>query len=150
MTDKQKGMIDVSGKKVTKRRATASSRVALGAQAYKALREGASPKGNVLEAARLAAIMATKRTAEIIPMCHPLSINQVLVNFDCSDKDMSVTSTVEVNYEGKTGVEMEALLGAVIASLTIYDMLKWSDKSMVIEETRLVSKTGGKSGDFRR
>jgi cyclic pyranopterin phosphate synthase len=158
MADKRKakkakqlrGMVDVSAKNVTKRLARASSTIVLGRKAYRALVEGRSPKGNVLEAAKLAAVMAAKSTAALIPMCHPLSINQVLVDFACDAKAGAVTSLVEVNYEGKTGVEMEALLAAAVASLTIYDMMKWAGKDMVIGETLLLEKRGGKSGDYLR
>jgi len=150
MVKQKKGMVDVSSKKATKRRALAHSRIVLGKKAYKALLGQKSPKGNVLEAAKIAVIMAAKTTSQIIPMCHPLSINQVLVNFKCDDKNHAVTTIVEVNYEGKTGVEMEALLGASVGSLTIYDMMKWADKGMTIENTYLVKKRGGKSGDYIR
>ena len=145
-----KGMVDVSAKEVTKRIARASSKIVLGKAIYKALIEGRSPKGNVLEAAKVAAIMAAKSTPVLIPMCHPLSINQVLVDFKCDARESSVTTLIEVNYEGKTGVEMEALFAASVSSLTIYDMMKWAGKGMVIAETMLLEKRGGVSGDYTR
>ena len=143
-------MVDISHKPPTKRRAIASSSVRLGAKAFRALVEEASPKGNVLEAAKIAAIMAAKNAPQLIPMCHPLNLNQVLVDFKLDQKKFSVHTTVEVNLEAKTGAEMEALLAASVASLTIYDMLKWVDKGMVIEATQLLFKSGGKSGDYSR
>jgi len=151
MKNKQlKGMVDVSEKESTKRVARASSKIVLGKKAYQDLVDGRSPKGNVLEAARVAAIMAAKSTSTLIPMCHPLTINQVLVEFTCDAKDSAVTTIVEVNYEGKTGVEMEALVAASIGSLTIYDMMKWAGKDMLIAETMLLEKQGGASGDYAR
>jgi|SRR6185503_13183162 len=149
MSKQQKGMVDVSHKSPTKRRAIAQSTVRLGKKAFQALVGNKSPKGNVLEAAKIAAIMAAKNTPQVIPMCHPLSINQVLVDFKLDRKKFAVTTEIEVNIEAKTGVEMEALLAASVASLTIYDMLKWADKGMIIEDTKLLFKTGGKSGEFR-
>ena len=143
-------MVDVSNKKDTKRKAIAASTLVMGPKAYKGLVEGASPKGDVLETAKVAAILAAKRIHEFIPHCHPLLINQVLVDFHLDKKAYAVTSTVEVNYTGKTGVEMEALTASSIASLTIYDMMKWADKGMVIKETKLLHKSGGKSGDYKR
>jgi len=148
MSKQQKGMVDVSHKSPTKRRAIAASTVRLGKKAFQALVGNKSPKGNVLEAAKIAAILAAKNTPLVIPMCHPLAINQVIVAFKLDKKKFSVTTEVEVNIEGKTGVEMEALLAASVASLTIYDMLKWADKGMVIEKTKLLYKSGGKSGTF--
>ena len=145
-----KGMVDVSAKVPSRRAARASSTIALGKSAYRALIQGRSPKGNVLEAAKVAAILAAKSTSALIPMCHPLAINQVLVDFICDARKFSVTSVVEVNYEGKTGVEMEALLAASVSSLTIYDMMKWAGKGMVIAETMLLEKRGGASGDYVR
>ena len=150
MKQHKRGMVDVSIKKDTKRRAVAASTLVLGPAAYKGLVEGRSPKGDVLETAKVAAILAAKKIHEFIPHCHPLLINQVLVDFHLDKKNKSVTSTVEVNYIGKTGVEMEALTAASIASLTIYDMMKWADKGMVIKETKLLHKSGGKSGTFKR
>ena len=145
-----KGMVDVSHKKVTKRKAIAASTIVLGNKAFEALVKDRSPKGNVLETAKTAALLAAKNTFQIIPMCHPLNLNQVLVDFRLDKKKKSVTATVEVNYEGKTGVEMEALLGAAVACLTIYDMMKWADKGMFLEETKLIYKSGGKSGTYKR
>ena len=150
MNEHKQGVVDVSAKKVTKRKAVHSSTLILGSKAYKALQDERSPKGNVLEAAKIAAIMAVKNTAVIIPMCHPLAINQVVVDFLYNDQDNSVTSVVEVSSEGKTGVEMEALLGASVSSLTIYDMMKWVSHDMLIQETSLDVKTGGASGAYRK
>ena len=140
-------MVDVSGKATTAREAVASGRVRMSAEALEAIRSGALAKGDALGVARVAGIMAAKRTSELIPLCHPLPITRVSVAFAFEDDAVAATATVAT--EGKTGVEMEALTAVSVALLTLYDMGKAIDKAMIIEDVRLVSKTGGKSGDFR-
>jgi cyclic pyranopterin phosphate synthase len=140
-------MVDVGGKPVTAREAVATGRIAMSAEAARAVRQGSAAKGDVLAVARVAGIMAAKKTAELIPLCHPLPLNRVTI--DLAPDDAGVTVTATAATEGKTGVEMEALTAASVALLTLYDMVKAIDKRMVIEGVRLVRKTGGKSGDFR-
>lgn len=140
-------MVDVGGKPVTAREAVATGRITMSAAAARAIRDGAAAKGDVLAVARVAGIMAAKKTADLIPLCHPLPLTRVAVDLAADDAGVTVTATCAT--EGKTGVEMEALTAASIALLTIYDMAKAIDKAMVVESVRLVSKTGGKSGDFR-
>jgi len=144
------GMVDVGGKRETKRRAVAVSTITMKAKAFKSFRQGDSPKGDVLEAAKIAGIMAAKSTPSLIPMCHPLEITKVKIAFDVNEENNSITSMAEVLCLGKTGVEMEALVAAAVSSLTIYDMMKWADQSMSITETHLLSKSGGQSGDYKR
>ena len=139
-------MVDVGAKAETARTAVAEGRIAMNAQALAAIREGTVPKGDVLAAARIAGIMAAKQTGSLIPLCHPLALDAVSV--DCEVEDTGVQVTVSASLTGKTGVEMEAMVAASVALLTIYDMAKALDKGMVIEEVRLLSKTGGKSGDW--
>ncbi len=143
-------MVDVSKKNITKRVAVASSQIIMGKKAFQFLLEDASPKGNVLETARVAGIMAAKSTPQMIPMCHPLELNEVNVTFKVDKKIFMITSIAEVGYNGRTGVEMEALTAVSVAALTIYDMMKWADKGMVISDIKLLKKSGGKSGDFTR
>jgi cyclic pyranopterin monophosphate synthase len=140
-------MVDVSEKDVTTRSATAKARVLAGAETIKLIISGTAKKGDVLATARIAGIMAAKKTSELIPLCHPLMISKVSVEFVLSETQIDVEATVKV--EGKTGVEMEALTACSVACLTIYDMLKAVDRGMVISDLRLVEKTGGKSGSFR-
>lgn len=141
-------MVDTSPKSVTKRSATASAKIRFSPQAFqKFLKEG-SPKGNVLETAKIAGIMAAKATPQIIPMCHPLELNKVNITFEIRKEHSLVIVLAEVNCWGRTGVEMEALTAASVASLTIYDMMKWADKRMVIEDVKLLAKSGGASGAF--
>ena len=144
------GMVDVSVKNINLRTAKASSSIVLGDEAFQTLKEGKCIKGDVLATAKVAAIMAVKSTPEIIPMCHPILIEAVDVEFELNEKDKLVLTTVAVKSSGKTGVEMEALAGASAASLTIYDMLKYTGRDMVITETKLLEKTGGKSGSYKR
>ncbi len=139
-------MVDVGGKAATQRRAVATGRIAMSQQALAAIRAGNAPKGDVLAAARIAGIMAAKRTGELIPLCHPLGLEAVTINFAFEDTGIRVTATASLT--GKTGVEMEAMTAASITLLTIYDMAKAVDKAMVIEDVRLIAKTGGKSGDW--
>ena len=140
-------MVDVGGKPATARRAVASGRIAMSAEALEAIRAGNAPKGDVLGTARIAGIMAAKRTGELIPLCHPLGLEAVTIDFAYETNAIRVTATASLT--GKTGVEMEAMTGASIALLTIYDMAKGVDKGMVIESVRLIAKTGGKSGDWQ-
>ncbi len=140
-------MVDVGGKPATPRIAVASGRIRMSAEALAAIREGDVPKGDVLAAARIAGIMAAKKTAELIPLCHPLSLDAVTVDFAFEDDTVRATATASLT--GKTGVEMEAMTATSIALLTIYDMAKALDKGMVIEYVRLIEKRGGKSGDWR-
>lgn len=146
----QGGMVDISEKKITKRVAVASAKIILGKIAFDALMAGASPKGDVFETAKVAGIMAAKATPSIIPMCHPLELKKVSIDFKTDEKEKSVVITAEVMVLGQTGVEMEALAAVTIAALTIYDMMKWTGKEMVISEAMLLEKHGGKSGTFKR
>ena len=143
------GMVDVSDKKVTKRIARAVSTIKMSAKAFQALTQGGSPKGDVFEVAKVAGIMAAKSTPAIIPMCHPVELNTVTITFEIEKRKHQVNTTAEVVCRGRTGVEIEALTAASVASLTVYDMMKWADKGSVIAETRLLSKSGGKGGDYR-
>ncbi len=142
----QASMVDISAKQPSRRAATASAFVQLSAAVLAAL--PANPKGNPLEVARLAGIQAAKRTAELIPMCHPLALTHVDVQAEIASGGVRITSTAAT--VGPTGVEMEALTAAAVAALTVYDMTKALDKAIVISEIRLESKSGGKSGDFAR
>jgi cyclic pyranopterin phosphate synthase len=139
-------MVDVSAKQPTRRTATASAFVELSPAVLAAL--PANPKGNPLEVARFAGIQAAKRTADLIPMCHPLALTHVEVDAEIVAGGVRIVSTVAT--VGPTGVEMEALTAATVAALTVYDMTKALDKSIVIRNIQLEEKTGGKSGDFRR
>jgi cyclic pyranopterin phosphate synthase len=144
------GMVDVSVKNITLRIAKASSSIVLGEKAFQTLKEGVCIKGDVLATAKVAAITAVKSTPAIIPMCHPILIEAVDIEFELNENEKTVTTFVTVKSSGKTGVEMEALVGASAASLTIYDMLKYTGRDMVITETKLLEKTGGKSGSYKR
>ena len=139
-------MVDVTDKTATKRSAEASAFIAMHSQVIAALPK--NPKGDPLQVARVAGIMAAKRTAELIPMCHPLPLTHVDVRTRVCENGVSVTS--KVTTTAVTGVEMEALVAATIAALTIYDMCKALDKSIQIQDVRLEAKSGGKSGDYRR
>ena len=139
-------MVDTSGKDTTARRAVASARVVMSAETIAALREHRTPKGDPLEAARLAGIMAAKRTAELIPLCHPLPVTHIEVRAELTDSGVSLEA--EVATKAQTGVEMEALTAVSVAALTVYDMCKALEKGMTITDVRLRSKTGGKSGDY--
>lgn len=142
----QAHMVDVSAKDVTSRSATARARVLADAATIAIITSGNAKKGDVLATARLAGIMAAKKTSDLIPLCHPLMISKVSVDFSLHDAHIDVEATVKV--EGKTGVEMEALTACSVACLTLYDMLKAVDRGMRITDLRLVDKTGGKSGHF--
>jgi cyclic pyranopterin monophosphate synthase len=143
----QAHMVDVSAKDVTKRSATARARVLMLAETVMLLRDGLAKKGDVLATARIAGIMAAKKTSDLIPLCHPLMISRVSVDFQIGDNVVDVEATVKV--EGKTGVEMEALTACSVACLTVYDMLKAVDRGMKITDLRVVEKSGGKSGLFQ-
>ena len=139
-------MVDVSSKSATKREAEASGFVAVKPEVLAAL--PSNPKGDPLEVARIAGIMAAKRTSELIPMCHPLMLTHVDVTANVQARGVSITAKAATT--GPTGVEMEALTAAAVAALTVYDMTKALDKGIEIQDLCLVEKTGGKSGDFRR
>ena len=140
-------MVDVGGKPATARAAIASGHIRMAPGTLAAVRDGSGPKGDVLAAARIAGIMAAKRTGDLIPLCHPLALDTVSVDFLFTETGVDVTARAALT--GKTGVEMEALTAASIALLTIYDMAKAIEKGMVIENVRLIEKTGGKSGTWR-
>ena len=139
-------MVDVGGKPATQRRAVASGVITMTAEALTAIRDGNAPKGDVLSAARIAGIMAAKRTGDLIPLCHPLGLEAV--NIDFAYEEAAIRATATASLTGRTGVEMEAMVAVSVALLTIYDMAKAIDKGMVIGEVRLIAKTGGKSGDW--
>ena len=141
-------MVDTSEKVATARRAVASARVLMSPETVKAVREHQTPKGDPLETARLAGIMAAKRTSELIPLCHPLALTHVEVRAEL--QDTGVYLEAEAATAAQTGVEMEALTAVSVAALTVYDMCKAVDKAMEITDVRLELKTGGKSGDYRR
>ncbi|MDQ1610992.1 MAG: cyclic pyranopterin monophosphate synthase [Pyrinomonadaceae bacterium] len=141
-------MVDTSAKETTVRRAVASARVLMSAETVAAVRAHRTPKGDPLETARLAGIMAAKRTADLIPLCHPLPLTHIEVRAEVVDAGVLIEA--EAATRAETGVEMEALTAAAIAALTVYDMCKALDKAMTITEVRLERKTGGKSGDYER
>lgn len=143
-------MIDVGDKSTTRRQATARGSIHLLPATAILVRDSRVPKGNALETARVAAIMAAKNTPLVIPLCHPLLISGVTCEFDCDTENGVVTATVAVKCSGQTGVEMEALTAVSAALLTIYDMTKGIDETLEITNIVLLAKTGGKSGDFRR
>lgn len=140
-------MVDIGSKAETQRVAIASGRIRMSDVALNAIRDGDVPKGDVLAAARIAGIMAAKKTAELIPLCHPLALDSVTVDFTFEAGAVQATATASLS--GKTGVEMEALTATSIALLTIYDMAKALDKGMIIEHVQLIEKRGGKSGTWR-
>jgi cyclic pyranopterin phosphate synthase len=144
----QARMVDVSGKEVTARAATASGRVLLSPAAVAALREGNVPKGDALGVARIAGIQGAKRTPDLIPLCHPIGLHSVTVELEVVDDGVRITATART--ADRTGVEMEALTSVSIAALTLIDMIKSVDKGAVITDVRLESKDGGKSGSWRR
>ncbi len=139
-------MVDVGGKSETVREAVAEGRIIMSAEAAQAIADGAVAKGDVLAVARVAGIMAAKRTSELIPLCHPLPLTKVSIDLTVQPDGVAATATVAT--AGRTGVEMEALTAVSTALLTVYDMAKALDKRMTIEGIRLLRKTGGKSGDF--
>jgi cyclic pyranopterin phosphate synthase len=143
-------MVDVSTKEPTLRRALAESAVSMNEEAFAALEGRHAEKGDVLATARIAGIMAAKKTADLIPLCHPLSLSHCEVQLELWPSERRVVVTARVEVIARTGVEMEAMLAATTAALTIYDMLKGVDRAMLVGPTRLLEKSGGKSGDFRR
>ena len=143
-------MVDVGGKAETERQAVAEGSVVMRAETLKTILAGDAKKGDVLGTARIAGIMAAKRTHEMIPLCHPLMLNKVSVDIKPDDTLPGLRVTATARVTGKTGVEMEALTAASIACLTIYDMAKAIDRGMTITDIRLMQKSGGKSGDYRR
>jgi len=143
-------MVDIADKASTARRAIAAGRIVMQAQTLQLIQQGKHKKGDVLGVARIAGIMATKRTADLVPMCHPLALTHVSVEFDVDAEACAIDCTVTAGTTGQTGVEMEALTGVQIALLTIYDMCKAVDRGMVIGDVRLLEKSGGKSGHWQR
>jgi cyclic pyranopterin phosphate synthase len=141
-------MVDVSDKPVTTRTAVASGFVQMSRETVEAIRKHRTPKGDPLEVARIAGIMAAKRTSELIPLCHPLPLSQADVKVEIQDGGIAIIATART--DSKTGVEMEALTAVSVAALTLYDMCKAIDKAMIITDITLESKTGGRSGDYRK
>ena len=148
--DGKASMVNINEKKITKRTAVASSKIFLNDVAYKLVKENKSQKGDVLNTSRLAGIMASKKTSDLIPLCHQINLDKVSIDYDfCNDEKCIIIKSTAVT-SGKTGVEMEALTGAALASLTIYDMLKAVDKKIMITDIMLDYKDGGRSGKFVR
>lgn len=142
-------MVDVSDKDITRRTASAQGTISVSSEVMNAVIGKKIKKGDVLTVAQVAGIMGTKRTSDLIPMCHPLSLTNASVTFDIDEDTCTITAVCTAVCEGKTGVEMEVLTGTAIALLTIYDMCKSIDKRMVISDIHLIEKSGGKSGEFR-
>jgi len=142
-------MVDVSQKPLTAREASAEAIVALSPEAFAAVMDGTAPKGDVLAAARIAGIMAAKKVPDLIPLCHPLAVSKASIEFEPNEERHAIRILASVATSGQTGVEMEALTAASVAALTLYDMIKAVDKSAVIEQVRLLAKSGGKSGDYK-
>ncbi len=141
-------MVDVSNKPISSRKAEASCKILLNEISFKLVKENKANKGDVLGVARVAGIMAAKKTAEIIPLCHQLNLSKVEINFTLTDSDKSIIVTASASTFDRTGIEMESLVGASVASLTVYDMLKSVDKEIRITDLVLNYKAGGKSGTF--
>lgn len=139
-------MVDVGSKAETARSATAAGRIKMAPATLAAVRDGSGPKGDVISASRIAGIMAAKKTGDLIPLCHPLALDTVSVDFTFTEDAVEVTARASLT--ARTGVEMEALTAACVALLTLYDMAKALEKGMIIEQVRLIEKTGGKSGDW--
>jgi len=149
----QKGharMVDVGDKPVTAREAVAEGRVRMNAETFRKALDGDSKKGSVRAAAEFAGVMAAKKTADLIPLCHPIALSSIKVEIAADEKNHALMVTARAKTTGQTGVEMEALTAVSVACLTIYDMLKASDRAMVIEGVTLLEKSGGASGDYRR
>jgi cyclic pyranopterin phosphate synthase len=145
----QARMVDVGDKAETARSATALGLVQLSPEAFRAVAEGKIGKGDVLGVARLAGIMGAKKTPELIPLCHPLPLSSVAIEFELNEKERTVAIVATCKTTGRTGVEMEAMTAVAVAALTVYDMVKAVDKGVVIRDIRLVEKSGGKSGTFK-
>lgn len=143
-------MVDVGAKNITERRATARARLRTTAETLERILSGDLPKGDVLAVARTAGIMAAKQTPNLIPLCHPLPLSAVEISFDAGAEPGVLEVEARVAVTARTGAEMEAMTAVAVAGLTVYDMCKSVDKSMVLTDVRLVAKSGGKSGDFRR
>ncbi len=143
-------MVDVGDKPVSARQAVAAGRIQMQPQTLALIQEGKHKKGDVLGVARVAGIMATKKTADLVPMCHPLSLTHVAVTFEVDSEASAIECTVTAETNGQTGVEMGALNGVQVTLLTIYDMCKAVDRGMVISDVRLLEKAGGKSGHWKR
>jgi len=143
-------MVDISDKNVTERLASAISSISMNEQTLNMIKSGNAKKGDVLGIARIAGIMAAKKTSELIPLCHPISLSSVTIDFEIDDNTSSINIICNCKLNGKTGLEMEALTAVSIAALTIYDMCKAVDREMTITKTQLTYKSGGKSGTFKR
>ena len=141
-------MVDVSDKEITHRIATACGKIIVGQEIIESIKENTNKKGDVLAVARVAGIMAAKRTSELIPLCHLLMLTKCTIDFTFNEEDKYIEAICTVKTDGKTGVEMEALTGVQIALLTIYDMCKAINKKMIITDVHLLAKSGGKSGEF--
>ena len=141
-------MVDINNKKESKRKATATGTIILSKKAINEIKKEKISKGNVLNTARIAGIMAAKKTSDLIPLCHPIPVEAIKIDFDIEDNNINVLAIVST--ANKTGVEMEALMAVNIACLTIYDMIKSIDKHAKINSVKLISKSGGKSGDWKR
>jgi cyclic pyranopterin monophosphate synthase len=141
-------MVDISAKATTVREASASGQISMSPKAIAAIKDGTAKKGDVLSVARVAGIMAAKRTSELIQLCHPVALSSITVDFDVMAS--AITVTVKARSSGQTGVEMEALTAVSATLLTLYDMTKALDKAMIISDIKLLTKSGGKSGDWRR
>lgn len=141
-------MVDISAKATTVREARASGQISMSPKAIDAIKDGTAKKGDVLAVARVAGIMAAKRTSELIPLCHPVTLSSVSVDFDITSS--AITVTVTARSSGQTGVEMEALTAVSATLLTLYDMVKALDKAMIMSDIKLLTKSGGKSGDWHR
>ncbi len=143
-------MVDISQKIITTRRAVAEGTIFFTSKAYKVITKEGSPKGDIFETAKIAGIMAAKAVPSIIPLCHPLGLEKVLVSFEKLNSKKAIKVTAEVLCSGKTGVEIEALTAVSVACLTIYDMSKWMGQDMTISNICLLNKSGGKSGEYKR
>lgn len=146
--DGEAHMVDVGAKEVTERTATATATISMQPETFQLIQEGKAKKGDVLGVARLAGIMAAKKTADLIPLCHPLALTKVEIEFSLNEAEHSIRSIATCQLKGRTGVEMEALTAASVSALTIYDMCKAVDRGMVISDTKLLHKSGGKSGTY--
>ncbi|MAH78398.1 MAG: cyclic pyranopterin monophosphate synthase MoaC [Rickettsiales bacterium] len=146
--DKKASMVDISKKKITFRESKASGKIKFSKKTYLHIKKHGSPKGEIFSTARIASIQATKKTSELIPMCHNIDLNYINIEFTFVEKDLSILIESSVKTNNTTGVEMEALTAVSIAALTIYDMCKSTDKSIKITDIKLTYKSGGKSGTF--
>ena len=144
----QAHMVDVGDKPASKRRAVASGIISMLPTTLQLIQQGDAKKGDVLGVARIAAIQASKKTADLIPLCHPIALTKVAITFEVDEKNTQITCTAQCEATGQTGVEMEALSAVSIGLLTIYDMCKAADRGMIISEIKLLEKQGGKSGDW--